>query len=187
MSCGRACERPMSCGHKCVRVCHSGPCDGTAEEPVVCTIECGLIRACGHRCRAKCHSSAAGGCPPVACKEIVTAICLCGTRIERSVCGYNGTTSADAAQQSMAKKLSFNTTLECNDECAVRDRNRRLADALGIQKPSVLQAHKIPFPRSMFEFVMSNKPFVVKLEQTLEDFIADERYTHETYCFFFFF
>ena len=65
-------------------------------------------------------------------------------------------------------------TLKCNSECLLRQRNARLADALGI----------VPTERGLEEwsdelkgFAISNHAFVKTVEGTFKDFFASTRQT----------
>ena len=51
--------------------------------------------------------------------------CICGHRIEKMTCGYDGEGRAARPR-----------TLECDDSCALVQRNRLLAEALEITVPS---------------------------------------------------
>jgi len=94
------------------------PTDTTAP----CEAVCGRKRLCGHPCAARCHGDAP--CPPLPCTESTPLTCICGNRIEKTTCGYAG--------EPRPPKLR---TLECNDRCALIQRNHLLAEALEIANP----------------------------------------------------
>lgn len=94
-SCGDTCGKSLQpeCGHKCVLLCHPGPCPPCAKmvsircycskqmpQPRRCNSKewsCGTIcnkkyKLCSHTCKEVCH---AGECPP--CKEELLVECHC--------------------------------------------------------------------------------------------------------------
>ncbi|KAK6632452.1 hypothetical protein RUM44_007494 [Polyplax serrata] len=152
-SCGLPCGKELVCGrHKCILPCHSGSC---LKQDQCCSQPCTVLRpGCGHICGTPCHD---GLCPvDVPCKEVVRVTCECGHRYTTRACYDNAkefhrittaklaTKMADLqAGQSIDlnvftanKKLSYKT-LECNDECKLIERNRRLAIALQIKNPDL--------------------------------------------------
>ncbi|XP_058120200.1 protein shuttle craft [Anopheles ziemanni] len=166
-SCGMPCARPLSCGrHKCIRACHEDSCQ---QDGVVCKQSCTATReSCGHLCNATCHE---GECPDTPCRVMVDVTCECGNRKQQRSCHdfskeYRRIASTQLAssvqemQRGGSVELSDilgpirpknNRTLECNDECKLLDRNRRLALALQIRNPdltSKLQPNYSEFLRS---------------------------------------
>lgn len=155
ISCGLPCNKPISCGrHKCISTCHSGPCEKPGQQ---CTQPCTTPRElCGHICGAPCHE---GKCPDMPCKEIVKVTCQCEHRSTSRVCAENSKEYQRIASSILASKMadmqlghSINLdevfgqgakkqnqlkTLECNDECKVIERNRRLALGLQIVNPDL--------------------------------------------------
>ncbi|KAL0274137.1 UNVERIFIED_CONTAM: hypothetical protein PYX00_006634 [Menopon gallinae] len=151
-SCGLPCNKELSCGrHKCILPCHEGLC---LKEGQICTQPCNVPRPiCGHPCSAPCHE---GPCPSdLPCKNMVKVTCECGHRYVTRACHDNAkeyhriataqlaTKMADLqAGQTIdldevvldSSKLSYKT-LECNEECKLIDRNRRLAIGLQIRNP----------------------------------------------------
>lgn len=156
-SCGLPCQKPLPCGrHKCIRSCHEGACQQTPNE--VCKQSCTTLRTtCGHKCLAPCHE---GACPESPCKEMVEVQCDCGNRKQQRSCHdlareYSRIATAQLAS-SMAemqrgnymelseilapvKMNKTNKTLDCNDECRLVERNRRLAVGLQIRNPDLSQ------------------------------------------------
>lgn len=156
-SCGLPCQKPLSCGrHKCVRSCHEGPCQQPPYD--ICKQSCTTPRStCGHKCLAPCHE---GSCPESPCKEMVEVQCECGNRKQHRFCHdlareYSRIATAQLAS-SMAemqrgnymelseilapvKMNKTNKTLDCNDECRLIERNRRLAIGLQIRNPDISQ------------------------------------------------
>ncbi|KAJ9586223.1 hypothetical protein L9F63_020132 [Diploptera punctata] len=154
-SCGLPCNVALSCGrHNCILPCHKGPC---LKEGQICVQPCTKPRSlCGHFCAAPCHS---GSCPDIPCKEMVKVSCECGHRSTTRACCDNAkeyqriATSLLASKMAdmqlghsidigdlhgnqSAKKLSLKT-LECNDECKIIERNRRMAIGLQIRNPDL--------------------------------------------------
>ncbi|XP_029002432.1 transcriptional repressor NF-X1 [Betta splendens] len=151
ISCGLTCNKALPCGmHRCRRLCHRADClaEGVCQQP------CALPRPdCGHPCAAPCHEGSS--CPRSTCAAKVALQCDCGRRKETVVCTEATTSYQRYAAIAMASKLSDmqlgdsvdigqfltkkelkQTRLECDQECAVLERNRRLAEALQIDASS---------------------------------------------------
>uniref|UniRef100_A0A3Q3K6N0 Transcriptional repressor NF-X1 n=1 Tax=Monopterus albus TaxID=43700 RepID=A0A3Q3K6N0_MONAL len=151
ISCGLICNKELPCEmHHCRRICHRGDClaEGRCEQP------CMLPRPdCGHPCSAPCHKGSS--CPRTTCTSKVALQCDCGRRKETVVCAEAASSYQRYATIAMASKLSDmqlgdsmdigplltkkelkQTRLECDQECATLERNRRLAEALKIDPSS---------------------------------------------------
>lgn len=155
VSCGQQCGELLGCGyHRCQKSCHS---PGQCEE---CRQTCNKPKkVCGHPCTQPCHAPAK--CPETdPCQAIVTMSCACGHVQQRTSCGASqgNTTSREK------------TTLKCNSECAVRQRNARLADALGITGPSG-RGSEVEWETELKGFAQANLGFVKMVEGTLDGFI----------------
>ncbi|XP_035208182.1 transcriptional repressor NF-X1-like [Stegodyphus dumicola] len=164
VSCGMPCNKTLPCGvHKCQLTCHPGQC---LKPDAKCTQPCSIPRPnCGHPCGNPCHE---GLCPETPCKAQVTLNCPCGRRSETSTCydsakSYrliSGTVLASKMQEikdgqcvnlnDVLGKKSKNGRLQCNEECAVIERNKRLAVALQIQNPDLSCS---PGPPNYSEFL----------------------------------
>ncbi|XP_034950797.1 protein shuttle craft-like [Chelonus insularis] len=155
ISCGMPCGKPISCGrHKCITLCHPGPCEKPGQ---VCVQPCTTPRElCGHICAAPCHE---GKCPDTPCKEMVKVTCTCGHRSMTRACAENsqeyqriasGILASKMADMQLghsvdleevfgqsARKQNQLKTLECNDECKIIERNRKLALGLQIANPDL--------------------------------------------------
>ncbi|XP_031827096.2 nuclear transcription factor, X-box binding stc [Nomia melanderi] len=155
ISCGLPCNKPISCGrHKCITICHPGPCERPGQQ---CTQPCTTPREmCGHVCAAPCHD---GKCLDTPCKEMVKVTCQCGHRTTSRACAENSKEYQRIASSILASKMadmqlghSVNLeevfgqgakkqnqlkTLECNDECRLIERNKRLALGLQIVNPDL--------------------------------------------------
>ncbi|WVR04892.1 hypothetical protein IAU60_001904 [Kwoniella sp. DSM 27419] len=157
VSCGQPCGQLLECGyHKCNKSCHrSGECESCAQV-------CGKPkRTCKHPCTATCHAPAK--CPEVdPCQAIVTQSCACGHLQARTSCGASiGNPRSREIEQ-----------LKCNSECAVRQRNARLADALGIK---AAERGLETYDDELKSFAASNHGFVKMVEGTFEDFFKGPR------------
>uniref|UniRef100_A0A2K6NYH5 Nuclear transcription factor, X-box binding like 1 n=1 Tax=Rhinopithecus roxellana TaxID=61622 RepID=A0A2K6NYH5_RHIRO len=103
-SCGQVCEREFkpSCGHKCLLLCHPGPCPPCPKmvtttcyckkaKPIPrrcsakewsCQLPCGRKLLCGqHKCENPCH---AGSCQP--CPRVSRQKCVCGKKVAERSC-----------------------------------------------------------------------------------------------------
>ncbi|XP_046880248.1 transcriptional repressor NF-X1 [Hypomesus transpacificus] len=147
ISCGLVCNKMLPCDlHRCRRICHRGECLVEAS----CRQACVLARPdCGHPCSAPCHKGSS--CPRNTCTTKVALQCECGRRKEMVPCTEAASSYQRYAAIAMASRLSdmqlgdsvdiaqFITKkeqkqnrLECDQECAALERNRRLAEALQI-------------------------------------------------------
>ena len=151
VSCGKPCSKALPCGrHKCILSCHDGPC------PTACNQPCPVTRSeCPHSCGVACHQ---GSCPVTACREKVKVQCQCGQRIATVSCEEQqsafrkmatGLLASKMAALQMGEAVDFKDllgpngsstkqtkSLDCNEECALVERNRRLALALQIRNPN---------------------------------------------------
>ncbi|ORX35861.1 hypothetical protein BD324DRAFT_602357 [Kockovaella imperatae] len=159
VSCGQPCGELLECGyHRCDKKCHRpGECDP-------CTQVCNKPKKiCRHPCTAACHAPAK--CPETdSCLAIVTQSCSCGHLRTRTSCGAS--TSNPSSREAVS--------LKCNSECAVRQRNARLADALGIQPKEKPAEEWAPELKS---FAIANHSFVKMVETTFSDFFKSSRQT----------
>lgn len=151
ISCGLTCNKDLPCEmHRCRRICHRGECLGEAA----CQQPCVRPRPdCGHPCAAPCHKGSS--CPSTTCTAKVSLQCDCGRRKESVVCAEAASSYQKYAAIAVASKLSDmqlgdsmdigplltkkemkQTKLECDEECATLERNRRLAEALQIDPSS---------------------------------------------------
>ncbi|WWD00950.1 hypothetical protein V866_007888 [Kwoniella sp. B9012] len=157
VSCGQQCGELLGCGyHKCTKLCHRpGECES-------CTQVCGKPkRICKHPCTTTCHAPAK--CPENdPCQALVTQSCACGHLQSRTSCGASTSNPRSREVEQ----------LKCNSECAVRQRNARLADALGIkQNERGLEMYE----DELKTFATQNHGFVKMVENTFEEFIKGTR------------
>ncbi|TFL01770.1 hypothetical protein BDV98DRAFT_548477 [Pterulicium gracile] len=174
VSCGTVCAKTLACGfHKCSRLCHAGDC-GTCTEP--CGKPRKLCFPAIHPCALPCHAPST--CPEDKehpCKAIITLTCPCG-RIQQSAhCntstatkpitnGYNSTPNRGALQP------------KCNSECAIAQRNARLAEALGISpKDKGGDEAGVVWKDEVLVFARTNGKFVSLVERTFEEFVKSSK------------
>lgn len=159
VSCGTVCGKLLGCGyHRCEKTCHSGECES-------CTQTCNKPkRICKHPCSATCHAPAK--CPESEpCTTQIVQTCACGNIQVRNSCGAS--TSNPVSRES--------TQLKCNSECMQRQRNARLADALGIKSP--VDRTQADWPADLRSFASANAGFIKTVEETFKDFINGARQT----------
>ncbi|XP_075213397.1 nuclear transcription factor, X-box binding stc [Lycorma delicatula] len=152
-SCGLPCGKELPCGrHKCILPCHKGECLKSGQS---CVQPCTKTRSlCGHPCGASCHEDE---CPDTPCKETVKVTCECGNRSTTRPCCENNKEYQRIATSLLASKMAdvqlgrsidlqdmqgarnkmSLKTLECNDECRIIERNRRLSIGLQIRNPDL--------------------------------------------------
>ncbi|TRY83585.1 hypothetical protein DNTS_003485 [Danionella cerebrum] len=148
ISCGLVCDKLLDCGsHHCKRICHRGDCqeDGVCKQPCIFPKP-----GCSHPCAAPCHPGMP--CPPSVCSAKVAVQCDCGRKKETVPCAEASNSYQRYAAIAVASKLSDiqlgesvdigpltkkeqkKARLECDQECATLERNRRLAEALQIDQ-----------------------------------------------------
>ncbi|KIJ15343.1 hypothetical protein PAXINDRAFT_115013 [Paxillus involutus ATCC 200175] len=161
VSCGSVCGRLLACGfHQCQRLCHADEC-GT------CTAVCGKSRkSClpaHHPCTQTCHAPTS--CPETEpCLASVTLTCPCGHLRSAVTCSGN------------------KFPLTCTGECAIKKRNARLAEALGIseEKRDAMGARtNVTWSEELIAFVRGpgNAKFLGLVEKAFSDFITSTRRT----------
>ncbi|GMK53524.1 hypothetical protein CspeluHIS016_0101100 [Cutaneotrichosporon spelunceum] len=159
VSCGQVCGKLLGCGyHRCEKTCHPGDCES-------CTQTCNKPkRICKHACTHTCHAPAK--CPEnEACPTIVIQTCSCGNLQTRTTCGAS--TSNPSTREAIQ--------LKCNADCMMRQRNARLADALGIKQP--VDRTLTEWPPELRSFASANLAFVKTVENSFRDFINGTRQT----------
>ncbi|KAI5997068.1 hypothetical protein EDD15DRAFT_391671 [Pisolithus albus] len=162
VNCGNICKRLLPCGfHECRRTCH-------ADECGPCTMVCGKSRkTClpeHHPCTEMCHAPAA--CPETGpCLTPITLTCPCGNRRSTVPCSNK--------EQRLA----------CNEDCAVRKRNEKLAEAFGIsreKREEMAAGPKAIWNDELIDFyarATANAKFVRLMEDTLAEFVKSSRRT----------
>uniref|UniRef100_A0A182PVX0 R3H domain-containing protein n=1 Tax=Anopheles epiroticus TaxID=199890 RepID=A0A182PVX0_9DIPT len=187
-SCGMACAKPLPCGrHKCIRACHEDEC--MQEGGTMCKQSCTKTReSCSHPCNAPCHD---GECPDVPCKIVVDVTCQCGNRKQQRTCHdfskeYRriATTQLASSVQEMQRGGSVelsdilgpvrpknNKTLECNDECRMLERNRRLAIALQIRNPDLPSKLQPNYSETLRAYAKKDPALVQMIHEKLTELV----------------
>ncbi|XP_037077083.1 protein shuttle craft-like [Pollicipes pollicipes] len=192
VSCGRPCGAPLPCGrHKCKEPCHPGACQ---EVESGCRQPCDAPRPeCRHPCAAPCHD---GDCPKTPCKTKVPVSCECGHRSRTLACSDTGAyrslntsliayklaaiqaggATVDVSElmsgSAPGKNSRAKASLQCNAECAVLERNRRLALALQIRNPELSSKAGPPtYPPSMLDMARRAKGLAEEVHQQLTDLV----------------
>ncbi|XP_035468809.2 transcriptional repressor NF-X1 isoform X2 [Scophthalmus maximus] len=188
ISCGLTCNKMLPCEmHRCRRICHRGDClaEGTCQQ------SCMLPRQdCGHPCSVLCHKGSS--CPRTTCTAKVALQCDCGRRKETAICTEAASSYRRYAAIAMASKLSDmqlgdsmdigplltkkelkQTRLECDQECATLERNRRLAEALQIDSstdPFNVRSTSI-YSDSLKEDARKDLKFVTDVEEEIKNLV----------------
>ena len=149
--CNRICGKTLPCGHLCQRTCHEPPCIDEKEcLEHGCGQICGKKREfCEHTCQAPCHPGQP--CPNLPCMFDVVVHCPCGRRTETQKC-LIGVSGDEAVIQDLN-----NRSLECDSECKIIQRNRRLAEALNVG-PAKLNLSESELTRA-YEVELQNCPY----------------------------
>lgn len=185
-SCGLPCAKKLKCNqHKCIKVCHAGCCE---IETDVCKQKCTKKRVhCTHDCNAPCHLDSE--CPDTSCRETVEVLCQCGLRKQTRTCHEFSSEFRKIATAQLASSMeqmqnggtielsdvlgpvrtTNNKTLECNDECRIAERNRRLAIGLQIRNPDMSSK----FQPKYSEFIRSWAKKDLKLVTMIHDKLTE--------------
>lgn len=203
ISCGLVCNKPLpSCSHHCKKICHRGACDAEGE----CKQPCSHPRPeCGHPCSAPCHPGSP--CPRNTCPAKVSMQCECGRRKETMPCMEAANSQQRFAAISVASKLSDmqlgesvdiglmtkkeqkQARLECDQECATLERNRRLAEALQIDQsadPFNSKSSTCKFSDSLKEDARRQFKFVSEVEEEIKNLVQlanKGKQTKRSHCF----
>ncbi|MES1907596.1 MAG: hypothetical protein MHM6MM_000684 [Cercozoa sp. M6MM] len=148
VSCGQVCGKPRQCGkHTCRRTCHIGACDDAQSADASCGQQCLLRMPCGHACRLPCHPTV-DTCDHTVCTDSVTLTCRCGHRRLQRPC----------------RELGASRVLDCNDDCARSERNRRLRELFHIDHS---------FSHSLVNQARPHRRFILKIEEILDKVLRD--------------
>lgn len=188
ISCGLVCNKALPCGfHCCKKICHRGECQSES----LCKQPCPQPRPeCGHPCNAPCHPGSS--CPHTTCNAKVSVQCDCGRRKETVICTEAASSSQRYAAISMASKLSdmrlggsvnigqltkkdqTQARLECDQDCATLERNRRLAEALQIDDtvdPFNAKASSSKYSDSLKDDARKEFKFVSDVEEEIRNLV----------------
>ncbi|XP_078712245.1 transcriptional repressor NF-X1 isoform X1 [Lampetra fluviatilis] len=215
ISCGLPCQKTLPCGqHKCAKACHRGECvpralaepHGEPSAVLGCGQPCTIPRSgCAHPCGSVCHPGLP--CPRTSCKAEVTLLCSCSHRKEKLPCSQSSSSYQRIATIALVSKLSDmqmgectelaklvtekeaqQSRLECTEECAVLERNRRLAEALNID-PSTNPFNKaVPMKYSDFlkEEARKDLKFVRGVEDEIRNLVEATnkgKHARRSHCF----
>ncbi|XP_064614665.1 transcriptional repressor NF-X1-like [Liolophura sinensis] len=202
ISCGLPCQQALPCGqHSCKKICHKGPC---LEEGEACVQLCNVVRPeCGHPCGAPCHSGSP--CPKTACRAQIVIKCRCENRSARVTCSSGGlnniTDFQRMATSNLASSLSSLQTgqsvdiselaavkkggqrrLECDKECALMERNRRVALALEIRNPDLSSKLGNPaYSQFLKDFAKQSPQFVSSVEKNLSELVQSAKQSKQPF------
>ncbi|KAL5036409.1 hypothetical protein BDV3_005100 [Batrachochytrium dendrobatidis] len=162
-SCVKLCPKTIDgCGHACQRICHAGLC---VNDSYRCLEKCGKVRSiCGHSCTDSCHGTRE--CiESTFCKQAVKHACPCGNRSVTTVCG------------ALQGKLAISPNMECDESCLQKQRNERLANALGIDTTELDTPSGAPinavYSDSLIRSALSFKSVVLATQKTLAELVND--------------
>uniref|UniRef100_A0A8C1FYL5 Transcriptional repressor NF-X1 n=1 Tax=Cyprinus carpio carpio TaxID=630221 RepID=A0A8C1FYL5_CYPCA len=187
ISCGLVCDKLLPCGsHHCKKICHRGECQAEGE----CKQPCTHPRAsCGHPCAAPCHPGTP--CPPSICSAKMALQCDCGRKKETVPCADAASSYQRYAAIAVASKLSDmqlgesvdigqltkkeqrKARLECDQECATLERNRRLAEALQIDQSvdTFNKSATSKYSDSLKEDARKDFKFVSEIEEEIKNLV----------------
>ncbi|KAL4221983.1 Transcriptional repressor NF-X1 [Mactra antiquata] len=195
ISCGMKCNKPLPCGqHRCIKTCHKGIC---VEKGQTCQQLCQQRREnCDHICGVVCHGEQP--CPKTLCKAKVQVKCACGNREGEIICS-NGDLSSDHQRLAFKDSIVFSSTsvnlgkfshgkigtdrvLDCDSECALLERNRRLASALDIQNPNLTSKLSTPvFSDFLKDFAKKDPSFVAGIEKILSELVQSAKQSKQAH------
>ncbi|KAH3756139.1 NF-X1-type zinc finger protein [Pelomyxa schiedti] len=127
---------------------------------ISCGQVCGAKRTtCQHLCKATCHPGTP--CPSILCTDYINIFCPCKRRCAQVECLHGGKPNEGFAGPEQRE-------LECDEECAVLSRNKRLADALGIMP----EVGAPSYPKVLVVLGKSQMPFLLHVEEILGQFVS---------------
>lgn len=180
ISCGKPCAKPINCQkHRCIKVCHAGAC---LPDGATCQQPCATPRPlCTHPCNAPCHE---GPCPDTPCNTQEKVSCQCSHRSATVSCSensYNRVSTALLANRmaDMQAGNSVNLTdlvrrekrLDCNEECAQLERNKRVALALQIRNPELTSKITPRYSEFMRDWAKKDPPFCNLVHEKLTELV----------------
>ncbi|KAF6039088.1 NFX1 [Bugula neritina] len=141
-----------------------------------CRQPCPKLRAsCGHPCGVPCH--AGRECPVSSCGSKVLLTCRCGSRQEQVPCSMKDkkvSVAILAMKQSSEINLSelSKKELQCNENCAQLERNRRMASALDIPNPDLLfELSTTQYSEFLKTLAKKDPVFIAEIERALHDLV----------------
>lgn len=147
----------------------------------------------------RCHAD--DPCPSIPCKAEVKIKCSCGNRESMVTCqsldnkefksktmqsiatSLGAGQSVDISHLTSSKKAKKpNNVLECDAECALIERNRRLALALEIKNPDLGNKLGTPsFSDFLKDFAKKNLHFVGGVEKNFNDLVQNAKKAKQAY------
>ena len=161
--CGETCGKKLKCGsHFCRKTCHPpGECEDSAST-TGCQQPCGKPRkSCGHPDDDTCHA-------PYPCKEIkpcthkLMITCPCQHLKQEIKCNASSSSTGNSTK-----------SLQCDQECARLERNRRLASAFDIDLDTHTDDH-IPYSSETLALYQEHTQWAQSREREFRIFSADE-------------
>eukprot|EP01080_Neovahlkampfia_damariscottae_P008764 gene8764-712_t len=171
ISCGRSCDKALGCGlHNCSRICHFGTCigsDSMAKEKG-CGQKCGKSLPCQHLCIEPCHPLQSE-CNQN-CNQKVKISCECRHLTEVVDCESARALVASRYPDIKYSALAYPPLIDCNSECRLLARNKKLAEAFNID----LVKHDLPaYSRFLISYSKRNPSFLEEIENIFADFLKD--------------
>ncbi|TKR78235.1 hypothetical protein L596_019074 [Steinernema carpocapsae] len=180
VSCGNPCDKPLPCGvHKCKKACHKGECASPTD---MCRQPCPGVREneCGHFCGLPCHGTEL--CKPSSCCQIMEIRCPCGRLKADSKCfdverEYKRKLAAKIMEESeqggsTVPEENFAeekcVLLQCDAECKRLIRNRKLFEALELDK-----CDKDTYSDYLLEQANRDDQFVTAIEAVFAEIIGE--------------
>uniref|UniRef100_A0A8R1IQU5 R3H domain-containing protein n=1 Tax=Caenorhabditis japonica TaxID=281687 RepID=A0A8R1IQU5_CAEJA len=152
--------------------------------------KCEVIRElCEHPCALPCHGDSP--CEPSPCKAITSVTCECG-RLQKDVacCEVEKMIQSrlekeeerrkEEGQESEERKLKRSSSfsqlncMKCDEECKKLERNRKVAEALGVETDEFGMSKIAPiisFPCYLKDMVRTNIEFVKSVEKVFVDLV----------------
>lgn len=198
VSCGLPCNKSLSCGHKCLKICHTGDCMPPED---LCKQPCNIMRVeCMHPCSNPCHQGES--CPETPCKSIATLKCACGNLQKQVECFQSIKMQRDIRnevssnhqlggsidisvfyQRATAQNQFF---LPCIDQCRIIERNRRMAEALKIDTVKLDDDYtKRIYSDFLLDMVQRDVKFIEFVEQELGNLVDSVKWLGKSKSFSF--
>ncbi|CAN7938958.1 unnamed protein product [Ixodes hexagonus] len=212
LSCGLSCQRELPCGqHRCQQTCHLGPCSsqegGCGQRCTTPRPGCG--HPCGEPCHPgrDCPSTSCKTLVSISCDcghRSEKLPCGCGGSTQEAQPlssssqpqGFHQLSASLLASkiqeiqlgesvdigQVLALSRARPSRLECSEECAVLERNRRLAAALHIQNADVSNRAGPPsYSEFLKEEARRNPTFVSSVHQKLTELVQTARQSKQKF------
>lgn len=159
---------------------------------------------CPHPCNAPCHL--ATPCPDTLCRELLEVSCQCGLRKQNRTCHEFSSDYRKIATAHLASsmdhmqygglielsdvlgpiKTTNNKTLECNEECRMAERNRRLAIGLQIRNPDLPSKLQPKYSDFIRGWAKKDPKLVTMIHEKLTDLVKlakDSKQKSRSYSF----